>query len=436
MEQLELEDCTWEGHMFYLELKQQCLCFIILREQIVVDCLLRAQAPVPLLHYPKGADCAFPRKLQTTSHKFPKHLKSCIRNEKWLRIRLGDFKSPGDCILYGPEWESISPIAILPFIDDSENCYANAIHTNKEVLKKLKVVVDLKNENGNSLDASFKNKLLKKWLKTCVGFKSPRECLLFNSEWASLLKTSDGPFIDDEFYRSKIISYRKELNTIGVGADVKKVCSLLATHIYSHSDFSTICRIYNFLRESNWKPECDDVRRIWVPQGSNNGEWFKPEECVIHDKMVSLVLDDYCTLWKIWEKSEREITHAECCAFWSCVGKHCGSHTGEKITETRQPQPSPPYLPRSKLSEIYQKMGKIDTTMHKSTIECAIYFSEAIAKGLLREKKDRVSVLSELLKLGFFVKFDKEAVGFLMKSKNLQVLKDGEDFMSASFPFE
>ncbi|KAM7255794.1 hypothetical protein ACFE04_011535 [Oxalis oulophora] len=586
------------------------------------------------------------RKLQTTSHKFPKHLKSCIRNEKWLRTRLGDCKSPGDCILYGPEWESISPIAILPFVDDSENCYGNAIHTYKEELKKLKVVVDLKNgvtfvvkglyiphdpckiapenvfalldcikllsQNGNSLDTSFKNKLSKKWLKTCVGFKSPDECLLFNSEWASFLKTADGPFIDDEFYGSKIISYRKELNTIGVSADVRKVCSLLATHIYSHSDFSTICRIYNFLRESNWKPECDDVRRIWVPQGCNNGEWVKPEECVIHDKdgLFSLQLkvlekhyhdrkllsffsgefnvksyptvDDYCTLWKVWEKSELEITHAECCAFWSCVGKHWGSHTREKITETVMklpvestgdkvmlldkgnvfiaddlqlkdlfshhsifvwyPQPSPPYLPRSKLFEIYQKMGvlklsesvlkyelsveenqklkqvdpsfplidkemvrlilgffsdpsfemepkerheavqcllnltvllsselinvkyslsgsagkiadveasqmirwekassklftqKVDYTTHKSRIEYATCFSEAIAKGLLWEKEDRVSELSELIKLGFFVDFNKEAVEFLMKSKNLQVYKGDEDFLSAAFP--
>ncbi|KAM7256541.1 hypothetical protein ACFE04_012282 [Oxalis oulophora] len=477
MEQLELEDCTWEGHMFYLELKQQCLCFIILREQIVV--LLRAQefyveeicdfeielsflGVVIILREQIVVDCLKPSsylanlsceaKLQTTSHKFPKHLKSCIRNEKWLRTRLGDYKSPGDCILYGPEWESISPIAILPFIDDGENCYANAIHTNKEELKKLKVV-DLKN------GVTFVAKGLYIW-------KMYLHCWTASRCYPRM--------------------------------------------IYSYSDFSTICRIYNFLRESNWKLECDDVRRIWVPQGSNNGEWFKPEEC-----------------WMIivrfgrFGKNQNGKLLTLSVGRFGAVLENSGSHTREKITETRQvtelwcwvkyelsvenqklKQVHPSYFIDKELARLtlgffsdpsfemepkerhkvvvqcllnlsilhslepinvkYSISGfagkitdveasqmirwemassklftqKIDTTMHKSTIECATYFSEAIAKGLLWEKKDRLSVLSELLKLGFFVKFDKEAVGFLMKSKNLQVFKDGEDFMSASFPFE
>ncbi|KAM7256004.1 hypothetical protein ACFE04_011745 [Oxalis oulophora] len=429
------------------------------------------------------------------------------------------------------------------------------------------------------------------------------------------LKPTDGPFIDENFYGSKIASYIEELNAIGVCVDVKKACSLLARHIYSLSEFSPICRIYSFLRESNWEPGMDVEKRIWVPCGVNNGEWVKPEDCVIHDKdglfsfqlkvlekyyddrklLVYLssafnvksnpTVDDYCMIWKDWESHSEKLTHAECCAFWSCVGKHWGQHTQEKITETVMklpvessgseivllakgsvfiaddlqlkdlfshhsifvwyPEPSLPYLPRTKLIEIYKKMGvlklsesvqkeelslegdqylkqahpsnhligkelvrlilglfsdpsfemerkkrheavqsllnltilealepitvkytlsgysgksinaeasqmihwdkassklftqKIDKTSgQKSLLEYATCFSETIAKGLLWEKEDRVNELSELIKLACLLEFDKEAIGFLMKSMNLQVFKDDEDFLSSAFPYE
>ncbi|KAM7252657.1 hypothetical protein ACFE04_008166 [Oxalis oulophora] len=577
------------------------------------------------------------------SHKFPDELRTCIISKvKWLRTRLGDYRSPRDCILYGPGWESISPITVLPFID--EKYYGDAIHDYKEELKKLKVVTELKDgvkfvayglcipndprkvtpanvfallecikllsQKGISL-AEDKT-ISKKWLKTCNGFMSPNECFLLQTRWASFLKLTDGPFIDEEFYGSKIASYSNELNAIGVGVHVKQACSLLASYIYSLSEFSTIRRIYCFLRESNWAPDRGDAHRIWVPRGTNDGKWVKPEECVIREKdglfnlklvvlekhydyklleffsgafgvRSYLSIDDYCALWKVWEHSERKITHAECCAFWGCVVRHWGSHTQKKFADTVTklpiestaggislmdkanifiaddlqlkeifqksaifvwyPQPSLSYLPRTKLFEIYEKMGvlklsesvqmkevslsdrqklrqvrprnnliykelvrmilgffskpcfdmepekrqeivkclvnltvmetpdciaviytlsgsagiytdveasqmirwdKATSTLFqqkmeksrggKSLIEYSTYFSEAIAKGLLWDKEDFVSELSELIKVGFLLKFDKEAIEFLMKSKNLQVFKEDEDFLSAVFP--
>ncbi|KAI3784770.1 hypothetical protein L1987_43875 [Smallanthus sonchifolius] len=58
------------------------------------------------------------RKLKKLKVKFPEELRSCIRKEKWLRTRLGDYRSPNECILFGTDWEPISPISILPFIND------------------------------------------------------------------------------------------------------------------------------------------------------------------------------------------------------------------------------------------------------------------------------------------------------------------------------
>jgi hypothetical protein len=71
---------------------------------------------------------------------------------------------------------------------------------------------------------------------------------------------------------------------------------------------------------------------------------------------------------------------------------------------------------------------------YKNIIEYATDFSEAISEGLLWENSDHIGALSELIKLGFFLEFNEEAVGFLMKSKNLQIFIEDEEFLAATFP--
>ncbi|KAJ0084504.1 hypothetical protein Patl1_29579 [Pistacia atlantica] len=57
------------------------------------------------------------RKLKGMSHKFPPDFMKCICDEKWLRTQYCVYpvRSPQECILSGPEWKFISPIAMLPF---------------------------------------------------------------------------------------------------------------------------------------------------------------------------------------------------------------------------------------------------------------------------------------------------------------------------------
>ena len=84
------------------------------------------------------------RKLKGNSLKFPSEQKKCIREVNWLRTRLGDYRCPGNCILYGPEWESILGITLLPFIDDSDKFYEKGIREYEKELKKMGVVVEFK----------------------------------------------------------------------------------------------------------------------------------------------------------------------------------------------------------------------------------------------------------------------------------------------------
>lgn len=175
------------------------------------------------------------RKLNKAEVKFPSELKDCIREEKWLKTELGDYRSPNDCILFGTDWLPISSVSLLPFIDDSDDSYGSRIHQYGLELKELGVTTDFKDgdkfiadgiflpqdcsrlttasvyslldfvkifkEKKVEIPAQFLDKLSqKKWLKTTCGYKSPDECLLFYSEWEPFLNRSDGPFIDEELW--------------------------------------------------------------------------------------------------------------------------------------------------------------------------------------------------------------------------------------------
>ncbi|CAK9161863.1 unnamed protein product, partial [Ilex paraguariensis] len=403
------------------------------------------------------------RRLMRAETRFPSDLQNCFLEVKWLRTRLGDYRAPKECILFGPDWESISPISLLPFIDDSDNYYGKGIREYEKELESMGVVAafksgakfveaglylpqnprtitpsnvysllecirNLQQEHNGSISEAFLKKLGKKWLKTHAGYRPPVECLLFDSGWGSFLWRQDGPFIDEKFYGSKITAYRKELNAIGVTIDYKHGCPLLANYLDHHSNFATINRIYSYLCKFNWKPHDEDTKRIWIPNGSENGEWVGAGECVLHDKndLFSLqlnvlekhykqellnffsgvlgvksspVLDDYCKLWKVWEDCGDGLSHAECCAFWGFVVKHWNSRTEEKLTQNMSkvpvsgsdgillvekhdvfiaddlylqdlfeqasahplfvwyPQPSLQSLPRTRLLEIYGKIG-------------------------------------------------------------------------------
>ena len=587
------------------------------------------------------------RQISNTNNQFPSDFRRNVCESKWLQTRLGVPRSPKECILFGPEWEPVSSITLLPFIDDSDNYYGQGIHEYRKELKRLGVTIKFKDgvkyvaacicfpqdpstiapesvlsllqciqilrKDGYTLTDAFQKKVSQSWIKTVAGYKSPDQSLLFGSNWGSLLRRNDGPFIDQEFYGNGINNYKEELKTIGVTVEVSNGCSLIASYLDFHSEFSTIVRVYNYLHKKGWWPSDDTPRRIWIPNGSHNGVWIGPEKCVIHDKdglfgselnvlekhykselfaFFSGVMrvkshpsvDDYFELWKDWEDSKEQLSHSECSSFWAYISKHWSKSTEKTLSDRLSkvpvesgsdgmllsskhdvfiaddlqlkhlfkesspdsifvwyPQPSIPSLPRTKLLDIYSKIGvrkisesvhKEDITKleaselkqvpekgtvigkgllklilgfladpsmemeagqrqeavkglldlkvfetesaievsyklsmssgniksvnasrvmrwdwedsklfmqkkksggHKNKIEYATIFAKVISEGVLREKEEHIDALSELIKLAFLLDFDEEVVGYLMRSKNIQVFMEDEEFLSSAF---
>ena len=69
---------------------------------------------------------------------------------------------------------------------------------------------------------------------------------------------------------------------------------------------------------------------------------------------------------------------------------------------------------------------------YKEKIEFATYFAEEISQGLLFEMADQIPSLTELIKFGSLLDFEDAAVGFLLKSKNLQMFPEDEHFLKPS----
>ncbi|KAJ0457207.1 hypothetical protein HanPI659440_Chr15g0607631 [Helianthus annuus] len=129
--------------------------------------------------------------------------------------------------LYLPECSSsITPASVYALLDS---------------LKRLK-------ERKLEIPAKFLDKLFQKnWLKPHFGYKRPNECLLFYSAWDSFLKRDDGPFIDEQFYGSRIESYKEELTFLEVITDINNRSQVIASYLDSQSNFERINRFYKYL---------------------------------------------------------------------------------------------------------------------------------------------------------------------------------------------
>ncbi|XP_061376034.1 uncharacterized protein LOC133318104 [Gastrolobium bilobum] len=343
------------------------------------------------------------RLLKGTKYSFPSDFSIIMHTEKWLYTRVGDYRCPRNCILYSLEWKSISSITLLPFIDDSDNCYGKGIHEYKEELKSIGVVTELKDgvkfvpkclkfpsdpstitpesvfsllecirrlmkEHKLAMEDDFTKRLSQNWLKTHAGYRSPDKCLLFDSKWNLYLKQTDGPFIDESFYGPKIAFFKEEIKKIGVTVDVEEGCFIVASHLDSLSDYDTIVRIYRYLNEHHWRPKDEASKKIWIRCGNKDGKWVNPEECIIDDpdnlfgskfhvledvydkKILPFFtfaldvrtkpsVDDYLNLWNDWESSVEQLSYDKCFKFWMFILKHFSTNM-EKISGSLRKLPA------------------------------------------------------------------------------------------------
>nr|XP_040245866.2 uncharacterized protein LOC109784829 [Aegilops tauschii subsp. strangulata] len=303
-----------------------------------------------------------------TRDPIPVDLFNCMRSEKWLCTSLG-FRSPSEAILFDEGWQSLSPIASLPFINDgdSNGGLGKEIHGYKAELKDLGVTTEVKahvarptitglNICDNPVDisaarfvisglnipadpaaisaatvlsllgsvkswlactATFPKEFMKeitscKWLKTTLGYQSPDGSILFDPKQSSICIT-DGPFIDESFYGSEIASFKDALAAIGVTVDVRCGHGLVAQHMRSHKETATISRIYLYLKECSWGLRRTKRNNLFSQQMHVLGRYYDDRKLLDFFSSVLRVrhcpdAEDHCKLWSAWESSGGEIS--------------------------------------------------------------------------------------------------------------------------------
>jgi sacsin len=191
----------------------------------------------------------------------PANILNFMRTEKWLHTTQG-FRTPNKCVLSDSSWESVTAVASLPFIDDSDSSSGTGkeIYNYKKELKALGVTVDfnqgadlvlsclstvvgpqipnpnvssaltnaerppvlmsktlvslLKCIHRSSNPRSFALQISQMQMKSTLGYRNADQCILYDSAWSSYLCREDGPFIDEAFYGPEILSYRTEFRLI------------------------------------------------------------------------------------------------------------------------------------------------------------------------------------------------------------------------------
>lgn len=338
-------------------------------------CTLSSVLVLSLLKFIKQMNKNMSLKLQ--------ELTNCLSDEKWLKTCHG-YKCANYSILFDSKWGTISQFVDLPLIDDA--FYGIAIYGYRYELKMMGMVVDfsegsefvasglntlkdqgivsadgaltllqcirslLSKSSNRALTENFLETLKEsKWLKTHMGYRLPKECLLFDSIWESVLEREDGPFIDESYYEAEISSYNDQLKDLGVKSDAEDVCKLISEILFSHTNSCAILRIYRFLNKFRWKPDVDSKLsfRVWIPSKDNvHGQWVSSQVCLVHDsdnlfgsRMHVLdkyheesvlpifssafgvaenpSMEHYMKLWKDWElKSQRQVISSDCSCFW------------------------------------------------------------------------------------------------------------------------
>jgi sacsin len=330
-----------------------------------------------------------------THDPIPVEIFCCMRSENWLCTSLG-FSSPSEAILFDEDWQSLSPIAKLPFINDGDSLHglSKEIHGYKDELKDLGVTTGGKAHGARFVIAGldipedpadisaatvlsllgsvrscigeipkdFMEKITScRWLRTTLGYRSPKECILFEPKQPSI-HIKDGPFIDESFYGSEIASFKDALAAIGVTVDVRSGGDLVAQYLRNHKETATITRIYMYLKECNWSPADKESDWIWKPNELEGGEWVSPLSSVLRDPSNLFspqlnVLDryydkellvffssvfgvrhgpgaeDHSKLWRTWEISGSEISVADCSAFWQFIARNWSKNTEKLLSD-------------------------------------------------------------------------------------------------------
>ncbi|RWW07452.1 hypothetical protein BHE74_00013449 [Ensete ventricosum] len=263
----------------------------------------------------------------------PDKLIEKARQTKWLKTHLG-YKTPSESFLVASEVCLLNVVNGVPVID--VGFYGSRIRSYEEELKKIGVGVDIgdlskviatqlkqlvasssvTSKNVLALLAcyrkmcsTFPTDLLafthhEKWLHTRLGFRSPKDSILLDTEWESISSIASLPLIDgnSSFYghSNEIYNYKNELKDFGVVVDFKSGAEFIIKGIRIPKNPSVITRanVFSLLKcIHNLKGKMEVLPNEFMKSISQR--WLKttmgfksPGECLLFDPKWGLQRED------------------------------------------------------------------------------------------------------------------------------------------------
>uniref|UniRef100_A0A0E0J2C0 Sacsin/Nov domain-containing protein n=1 Tax=Oryza nivara TaxID=4536 RepID=A0A0E0J2C0_ORYNI len=191
------------------------------------------------------------RNLKSRGVELPAKFMDCIRRGSWLVTSVGD-RPPSESFMSSAEWTGLlqigSSFVDIPIID--QQFYQNKLNVYKEELKTIGVrfefqeasvyigshlmsiaesnmltrdnvysllqLIRFLQENNLSTSALVDSVNSGQWMKSTLGYRSPANCIIYDSDWAVASRISILPFLDVQFYGDSILDYKPELELLGV----------------------------------------------------------------------------------------------------------------------------------------------------------------------------------------------------------------------------
>ncbi|KAL7195243.1 hypothetical protein ACSBR1_035474 [Camellia fascicularis] len=241
-----------------------------------------------------------------------------------------------------------------------------------------------------------------RWLKTLNGDKSPIGSFLFDEEWKATSQINDIPFIDQDYYSEKILSFKQELQMLGVVIGFNQNYELVANNLKSPVDISArtaesglfVLECLNHLRSSNKffrgfknKKFLKTSSGYMSPVGSYlfHPEWGRlMKESISHISRLPFIDDNDNYYGKVIYEYEEELKKNGVISF----------------------EPNMPSLPQSKVLEIYSKIGvrSISESLQKEEMS----IMDGVGLNLVNPRENFIGKGFLRLILGFLAKMEVE----------------------------
>ncbi|OMO50900.1 hypothetical protein CCACVL1_30168 [Corchorus capsularis] len=373
-----------------------------------------------------------------------------VTEQPWLKINSG-FECPRKCILYDGKWYSLFNIVDMPIID--EGFYGSEIRSFMAEMKVIGVAVDFESafqmimaqfkllSASHSLTPAniisllicvremiqkrpsqlfeFHSSLLgEMWLKTRLGYRAPKESILFSSKWVDF---AEGAGFVARGLKQPIDS---SLITRDSAISLLECIKCLMSEC---NDQNAFVGFLDYLKGSKWLKTTFGYRI--------------PEQCILFDPtwevgLLKMILA-FLAGPMMFMPAKRRFKAAKSLLELSVFETDKAIQVNYQLLLSR----------RSKTLEARRtKMVFWDRSSHrlfldrsgfedrKTNIEFASSFAQEVADGVLSQgPADAIYNLSKLLQIGFMFEFKEDAVKFLLIKENLELFVEDTEFLNAEF---